>query len=349
MIMMKKIIEMNEQLEIEIRQASDIPGIDCLDPRVKKELIQMSKAEQKDSGEVKTLEDIRKDMGGFNYNLNSVEIYTKYIEIETPYKPVPVWMYYPRKLQENGPALIYVHGGGFLGGSPFAVENQCRLIAERANCVVWNVDYALAPEYAYPAAVEQIYKALSQLWNEAEDYMTDRSRIYIAGDSAGGSHAAVVAMMDRDQSTHYLAGEIFLYGKFTFVNEGLTGYARDLGAFHLNKEEKEYLPILTAIGSDEANEGDAAVYIQGRCGLTEPYASPAFGNKTGLPRTLLIQAEYDGLRLEGEFYGKQLLKARVPVKMIQYRGVNHAFFDKLGILPQAEDAVDAIAAFIIEK
>ena len=102
------------------------------------------------------------------------------------------------------------------------------------------------------------------------------------------------------------------------------------------------------IGSDGSNAGDEAAYVQGKHDITTPYISPAFGRCENLPRTLFILAEYDGLRLEGEFYAKKLKAAGVPVRVLRYRGVCHGFFDALGILPQSEAAANEIAALVEE-
>ena len=187
---------------------------------------------------------------------------------------------------------------------------------------------------------------LFNIWEQADVYHIDRNRIFIGGDSAGGNMAAVVAMMNRDKGTHYLCGQVLIYAKLTFTNNLLEGYQRDLAQIKLVEEEREFFDMVTPIGSDEANAQDAMVYLQSSEDITDPYVSPVFGKKEGLPETLFIQAEYDGIRLEGEFYARQLAKAGVGVKMIRYRGVNHGFFDKLGILPQTESAVHEIATFI---
>ena len=102
------------------------------------------------------------------------------------------------------------------------------------------------------------------------------------------------------------------------------------------------------IGSDDANKGDADVYIQGKYDLKTPYISPAFGNCEGLPRALFILAEYDGLRLEGEYYARKLQSAGVPIRVLRYCGVCHGFFDALGILPQSEAAACEIASLLNE-
>lgn len=295
-----------------------------------------------------TIEEAREEMGCFNYNLNTVQIYTSYLKIMTSCGEVKVWMYFPKKGREQGGrrAYVQVHGGAFFGGSVFAVENQCRLLAERGDCVVFNVDYALAPEYPWPIPCTQVWEVLVYLHQHAKELGIDPHKIAMGGDSAGGNLTAVCAQMDRDRGTGYLALQVLLYPKLTFTNDRLPGYERTISAFAIVQEEKQYLQGLIAIGSEEANAGDERVYVQGREDVTNPYISPAFGEKKGLCRTLLLLAEYDGLRLEGEFYAEKLQAAGVQCRVIRYQGMRHGFFDKLGIFPQTEDAVDEIAAAI---
>lgn len=301
-------------------------------------------------------EEGRAHMGIFNYNLNTKEIFTKYFEVETTYGKVPVWAYYPRRMGKNRPGLLYIHGGGFIGGTPFTVENECRLIAERADCTVFNIDYTLAPEGAYPVACIQVYEVLSYIHehfakkqkrvNHRVDFSLDVNRLVVAGDSAGGNLAAACTLMDRDKGTGFVKAQVLLYPKLIFDNSIVPDYQRDLSEFVIEEYQKEFLEGMLYLGCDKSNETDREAYAGKEKPLAEvlkePYFSPVFGEVKGLPKTVFLLAEYDGLRLEGEFYAKKLVKGGIPVKIIRYKGVDHAFFDKLGIFPQAEDAVNEI-------
>ncbi|MDO4274343.1 MAG: alpha/beta hydrolase [Eubacteriales bacterium] len=340
------VISVND-VDVEIKEVPDGNGTHGLDPRTL--CMELEKQKNDNGPQDFDLEKERECMGGFNYNLNEkTEVYTKYLEVQTTVGVVPVWMYYPRHICTDRPALLYVHGGAFLGGSPFTLENQCRLIVERGDCVVLNIDYSLAPEHPYPIPCTQIYEVLCYVYEHAQDLRVDKNKLAIAGDSAGGNLAAVCALMDRDKGTHYLKAQALLYAKLTFTNHNLPEYTRDETVFEICEEQRDLLPGMLCIGSDRANAGDEKIYVQGRYDISDPYISPAFGNKTGLPETLILLAEYDGLRLEGEFYAMQLRRAQVPVKVIRYNGVCHGFFDRLGILPQAEDAVNEIVKMIVK-
>lgn len=348
----KKLLESGEILNVKgvaVEQKAVPDGAACcMDPRqLRLELtIQRENADRK--GSPPPLSVIREHMGGFNYNLNRKEVYTRYIEVPTSVGTVPVWGYYPRHGRKIRPSLIYVHGGAFFGGTPFTAENPCRLIAEKADAVVWNVDYGLAPEHPYPIPCTQVYEVICWLHDHGSDYGMDSERIAIAGDSAGGNLCAVAAQMDRDKGTYYVKAQVLLYAKLTFTNQELPGYARDESVYEIVDEQRGLLPGMLRIGSDDANKGDADVYIQGKYNLKTPYISPAFGNCEGLPRALFILAEYDGLRLEGEYYARKLQSAGVPIRVLRYCGVCHGFFDALGILPQSEAAACEIASLLNE-
>lgn len=342
----KRIVVNDVPVEVKTVPDDDVPG--RLDPRAYELFMEGRKHAHTKTLSKPSYDERRKHMGVFNYNLNRTEIYTKYIEVETSCGKVPVWIYYPRHMEGKRPAFLYVHGGAFFGGSPFVLENHCRLIAERANCVAFNIEYDLAPEYPYPIPCTQIYEVLCYVHDHGNEFCIDEKNIIMAGDSAGGNMTAVCAQMDRDRQTNYLKAEVLIYAKLTFSNHLLEGYRRDESVYHIIDEQKFLLPELIVFGSDESNAGDESVYVQGKYDITTPYISPAFGKKEGLPQTLIILAEYDGLRLEGEFYAKQLMEADVSVRVLRYRGVYHGFFDLLGILPQAEAALNEIVGLIRE-
>lgn len=350
--LVQQLLQSGKQLDVngvtvECKAVPDgIPN--ALDPRQLRMELAMHEEMASRKGPPPPLHVIREHMGGFNYNLNRKEIYTRYIEVPTSVGVVPVWGYYPRYGRKVRPSLVYVHGGAFFGGTPFTTENPCRLIAEKADAVVWNVDYSLAPEHPYPIPCTQVYEVICYLHDHAAEFGMDADKICIAGDSAGGNMCAAAAQMDRDKGTHYVKAQVLLYAKLTFTNHELPGYSRDESAFEIVPEQKHLLPGMLRIGSDFSNKGDADVYVQGKYDLKTPYISPAFGDCKGLPRTLFILAEFDGLRLEGEFYAKKLTESGVNVRVLRYCGVCHGFFDALGILPQSEAAVHEIANLLTE-
>ena len=351
--LVNKLLEPGEILdvggvEVECKPVPDGDGSHAMAPRAHKMELAMAEKMAKRQGPPPSLEDIRSEMGGFNYNLCRRELYTRYIVVPTSVGNVPVWCYYPRHSRKPSPALIYVHGGAFFGGTPFTTENPCRYVADRGDCAVFNVDYSLAPEHPFPIPCTQVYEVVCHIHDHADEYGVDRLKIAIAGDSAGGNMCASASLMDRDKGTHYIRAQVLLYAKLTFTNHALPGYARNERAFEIVESQRHLLPGMLHIGSDESNAGDEAVYVQGNHDVTMPYISPAFGKCENLPKTLFILAEYDGLRLEGEFYAQKLKAAGVPVRVLRYCGVCHGFFDAMGILPQSEAAANEIARLVNE-
>lgn len=334
-------------VEVECKPVPDGDGSHAMDPRAHKMELAMAEKMASRQGPPPTIEEMRGDMGGFNYNLCRRELYTRYIVVPTSVGDVPVWCYYPRRQREMSPALMYVHGGAFFGGTPFTVENPCRCVADRGDCVVFNVEYGLAPEHPFPIPCTQVYEVVCYIHDHAAMYGVDPEKLAVAGDSAGGNLCAVASLMDRDRGTHYIKAQALLYAKLTFTNHELPGYARDESAFEIVESQRHLLPGMLRIGSDESNAGDAAVYTRGE-DIKSTYISPAFGDCASLPSTLFILAEYDGLRLEGEFYAKKLKAAGVGVRVLRYMGVCHGFFDALGILPQSEAAANEIAKLVNE-
>lgn len=299
-----------------------------------------------------TVEDTRMSMGFPNLNMNTIELYTKYEEIDVNGNKVGIWVYTPRKPEgKTGRAgFIYIHGGGWMGGSVYAVENPCRLLAERADCVVFNIDYALAPEKPYPNGFNDCFGALEYIYQNAEKYGVDREKLGMGGDSAGGNLTAACALKDRNLGTNMLKYEALIYPAVLMGPATVPGYEWKLSDYVIAEEQYDMIEPCLGLGrppkegDPEAIDSVTAMYLQNGESLSEPYISPmAADSHAGLCKTLVAVAEFDGLRLQGEQYAKKLIEANVDVRAIRYLGVTHAFIDKLGILPQAEDLVQEIA------
>lgn len=295
------------------------------------------------------LQNMRDDMGFPNRNLNTVEIHTQFERLNFDGNDVGIWRYYPRKSmrQPGKPCIIYIHGGGWIGGSVYTVENPCRMIAELADAVVFNIDYSLAPEKKFPNGFNDCFNAVKHIYDHAEEYGIDKSKIALGGDSAGGNLTAAVAVKDRDLGLHMIALQVLIYPLVTFVNQGVEGYKWDINEFEIADEHRAMIEPMLGIGrpsedgKDEPPMGD--LYFSNLADARSTYASPLLADSRGLPRALCVGAEYDGLRIQTELYSKKLSAAGVPVKTIRYKGCTHAFIDRLGFVPQAEDLCIEIA------
>lgn len=291
---------------------------------------------------------IRNIFGCHNYNLNEREIYTKFETLSVAGREVGIWQYYLRRRSESPrPCLFYIHGGGWVAGSTYTVENPCKLIAELADAVVFNIDYSLAPEAKYPAAVEELWAALKHIYENASAYGIDRDKIMVAGDSAGGNLTAVLALRDRDEGTGMIARQFMLYPAVILGKKVPEGYDWSESSYDISPEERER--VLPALGlgrnkEDGEQDGMLQYYVSDPAQAEEAYVSPALAVcLEGLAPAVIATAEYDGLRVQGEFYGCQLAEAGVPVRMLRYTGCFHAFFDRLGYVPQSEDVCREMA------
>ncbi len=298
------------------------------------------------------LQQIRDRMGFPNYNLNTEELITKYEELKLGENQVGLWRYYKRKSeQKKRPCLVYIHGGGFIGGTVYCVENPCRLIAQLADAIVFNIDYSLAPEKPFPHGLNDNYNAIRHIYENADYYGIDRNKIAVAGDSAGGNYSAAIALKARDEKLPMLAAQILIYPAVVMGSEAAKGYAFREDEFLLSEEEGPIIAPMLMLGrpGDIAKDPMIGSYLPDVREVRNPYVSPMLAEShAGLPKALVAVAEFDGLRLQGEFYAGMLLKAGVETRVLRYAGVTHAFIDRLGHVPQAEDLCIEIAKLLKE-
>lgn len=240
------------------------------------------------------------------------------------------------------PCLIYIHGGGFMAGTPSVVENPCKAIAELADAVVLSVDYRLAPEHPFPEGFDDCYDVVKWAFVHDTELGINQKKIGVAGDSAGGNLAAVCALRDRDEGTGMIHYQALLYAAL------ICGEDREYPGYHwspdiyLNKADDSYI-VNAYSWIKESAPTLVTTYVQD-ADVRNPYVSPmAAASFSGLPKTLIATAEYDFLRAECDLYAGYLREAGVAVRDIRYGGVTHAFLDKYGFFPQAEDCVKEIA------
>lgn len=239
-----------------------------------------------------------------------------------PGGPIPVRVYTPAGAQPH-PALVYYHGGGWVLGDLEGTDNLCRALTNAAGAVVVSVDYRLAPEHRFPAAVDDAFAAVKHVYEQAASYGVDPARIAVGGDSAGGNLAAVVAVLARDSG---------LPVRFQLLAYPVTNHSFDSGSYDQNGDG--YLlttPMMKwfwdlYLGPD----GDGSDF------RASPLRAP---NLKGVAPALVITAEYDPLRDEGEAYAARLQEAGVRVKATRYPGMIHGFFTMTAALDQAKAAL----------
>lgn len=220
------------------------------------------------------------------------------------------------------------------------------MIAEKANCVVFNVDYSLAPEKPYPNGLNDNYYAVKHIYDNAEKYRIDKSKIAVAGDSAGGNYAAAISLKSRDEEVPMIALQVLIYPAVAIGNACVQGYKWSEDMIEIATELEEKVRPLTGLGrpSKDLSDPMLASYLPSFDLVNDPYVSPMMAKShANLPKAILVGAEFDGLRIQTEFYAKQLQDAGVDVTCYRYKGMTHAFIDKLGFVPQAEDLADVIS------
>jgi acetyl esterase len=227
------------------------------------------------------------------------------------------------------PILVYFHGGGWVLGDLESHDATCRALANAARCIVVAVDYRLAPEYKFPAAPEDCYAATKWVVLNAASFGGDPIRMAIGGDSAGGNLTAAVGLMAADRGTPTFVYQLLIYP--------VTNYAFDTASYQENADG--YLLTRDAMqwywGHYLAHENDGQ----------NPYASPLRARDCRrLPPAMVITAEFDPLRDEGEAYGARLREAGVPVIIKRYEGMIHGFFSLGHMMTQGKQAVADAAA-----
>ena len=229
-------------------------------------------------------------------------------------------------IQNPRGVMVYYHGGGWVIGSIDEYDTVARKLAERTSCAVVLVEYRLAPEHRYPGAVDDSFAALKWVGNHLTDIAGEEVPLIVAGDSAGGNLAAVMAIRARDRSGPPIALQVLIYP----VTDA------DLDRPSYSNPENDLL--LTRDGMIWFWDH----YLPESSRRTEPDASPLHtGNLSGLPPAIVLTAEHDVLRDEGEAYAALLQEANVQTALKRYAGQMHGFFTLL-MLPGSELAFQQI-------
>jgi len=249
-----------------------------------------------------------------------------------PHGEVPLRVYTPES-DGSLPVLVYFHGGGWVFGNLESHDAVCRALTNAVNCLVVSVDYRLAPEHKFPSAAEDAYAATQWVAEHAPDLGGDVTRLVVGGDSAGGNLAAVVALMARDRRGPRLAYQLLIYP--------VTDTACDTASRQQNGQG--YLLTL------EMMRWFQDQYLRDPSDWEHPYAAPLRApDLQGLPPALVITAEFDPLRDEGEAYAARLRSAGVPATLKRYDGMIHGFFGMGAVLDAARAATADVAAALQE-
>ena len=227
---------------------------------------------------------------------------------------VPVRIFTPRTVGRHR-VLVFFHGGGWVTGNIDSYDRVCRDMCQLTNCIVVSVDYRLAPEYPFPAGLEDCYQVTREIFLDDSLFDTSPDEIVLVGDSAGGNLAAAVSLLARDRREFLPRRQILIYPA-TYPTHGAGSpfaSTRENGQDYLltSKRVDDYLQLYVGRPGDFQN----------------PYFAPLLcGDLSRQPDTLIITAEYDPLRDEGEAYGQKLSQFGARVRTERIPDALHGFF-----------------------
>ncbi|MBW4817730.1 MULTISPECIES: alpha/beta hydrolase [Rhodococcus] len=246
---------------------------------------------------------------------------------------VPVRIYTPVDADAYG-LLVYFHGGAFFLGSLNTHDHVARNLAKETGLEVISVDYRLAPEAAFPAGLEDCHAVVRWAAENGEALKWDGKTLALAGDSSGGTFVAAVAALAHDEGFDRITHQVLLYPSLDLDF--------DVDRYESLRENAEGYGVETA-----GLKGFNSFYFQSGADAANPLVSPIKREDlSGLPPALIVTAEYDPMRDEGELYGQRLKEAGVEVTVSRYAGANHGFAQNFSWIPEYHKVFGETAAFL---
>jgi acetyl esterase len=256
------------------------------------------------------------------------------LAIPSPAGSIPARVYTPiklRKADDLAPCLVFFHGGGWVIGNLDSHDVVCRKLADEGQLIVISIDYRLAPEHKFPAAVDDAIVATKWIAGHAREFGIDATRLLVGGDSAGGNLAAVVALSARDGDGPAISGQVLIYP------------ATDFAMTQPSHRQPETSILLT----HSVIRWFRDHYLNGIPDIGDWRASPARATTfAGLPPAYVLTAGADPLRDEGDEYAQRLKDAGVAVTYRTFPGQFHGFFTMGKLLQQANVAASEIGAWL---
>lgn len=253
------------------------------------------------------------------------------VTVSENFKKISIRIYTPNS-NNKLPIVIYSHGGFWIGGDLDTHDAVCRKLSQNSKAIVISVGYHLAPENPFPIAVDDVYTILNWAYKNAESINGDKNHIAVAGDSAGGNLSTVVSLMARDKNGPPITCQVLIYPSTNIFELNSNSWSQFSNTINLSINDMEkYISL----------------YIPKKEDRKSAYASPLLSKDLKkLPDTLIIAAEVDPLRDEGEAYGNKLKEAGNNVIITEYKGVSHGFITMDKITSKADGAINQISLYL---
>lgn len=255
---------------------------------------------------------------------------------------IPATMYRPAQSKDKVlPAIVYYHGGGFIGGSIQVTENFIRLLAQYANAAVFSIDYHYAPEFKAIYTTNEAYQALLSIQAHHLDYKIQKDQIAVLGESSGANLAIAVTQLDIQHQTHFVKNLVIGYPIITLdLDQGSTlknpeASGKEVGAGDISFEQ-----VMKLIGDAYVDQN-----MDRKDALVSPMNMDA-ESVAQFPPTFIITDEIDPLRYHGAHFAKFLAQSKVSVHHVYYHSVPHAFLNDIGIIPQAQDCAWEVSLWL---
>lgn len=343
-----------DDIEVMLKNIPDCDIKGAMDPRLYKEMKKMAlisnfipKSAFKMDASPKSLARLRKMFNSVDsYPMVKAEIaITKEtVKAEDGYD-IPMYCFKSKTPLENSPILYFIHGGGFFAGSVDVVTEALKLFVANTNMIAFSIDYRLAPENPYPTGHTDSYAGLNWIQENAARFGGDPANIFVAGDSAGGNLTQYCTNRALEDGTKAVRGQMLLYPTVNMggVKDEHVNFSKEKYDIY-PKHAKVINMSLDMMGGATDGLGE----FLGTNDLMNKYLTPYMDVSPELPPTFVTVGEHDFLKIETLAYARKLTLAGVDTTTIVYKGLGHAYIDKVGYFPQSEDCIQEMTNFIIK-
>jgi acetyl esterase len=252
----------------------------------------------------------------------------RYGSVPVRHGSIPAKFFTPAKSDRAAPCILFIHGGGWVSGGYDSLDYLCGNVCDRLGVTVVAIEYRLAPDHVFPAAIEDCVDALAWTAQQHAALGSDRGEVVVMGDSAGGNLSAALCLHARDHGGPRIARQVLIYPALDFTLQSPSIHFDNVGL-----GRKDMLVIRQAYlgDADPAN----------------PLASPLLAaSLAGLPPTLIQTADCDTLRDDGSRYAERLRQAGVPVQYENYTGMPHGYFSLAKLCAAAPQALASVVSFL---